>query len=125
MAIFLQTEGMTRRGPSPGAAGRAAKRLQRIRRRPSELLVGTFFRAVTRIAGLRPELVPAHMRRQLEVIGVTEEQLRRVLRNVSSLGDWPYAWEAEGDRRSADGDWLGACAAYYVGQRILLHETRL
>jgi alpha-beta hydrolase superfamily lysophospholipase len=65
-------------------------------------------------------MVPDHLRRQLRIIGVTDEQLYRVLPRMRSLADWPYAWEDEGDARAADGDWELAFSAYYVSQRILL-----
>jgi pimeloyl-ACP methyl ester carboxylesterase len=92
---------------------------------PGERLAGGFYSAVTRVAGLRTELIPAHMRRQFQVIGISDDQLARVLRSVRRLGDWPYAWEAEGDRQAAHGDALGAMVSYYVAQRLLTTETPL
>ena len=94
-------------------------------RSTGERMAGGFYTAVTRMAGLRPELIPAHMRRQFQVVGIDDAQLARVLRAVRRLGDWPYAWEAEGDRKSAHGDALGAMISYYVGQRLLTTETPL
>lgn len=96
-----------------------------IPRRPGERAVGAFFRVVTRVAGLQPALIPAHMRRQLAIIGIDETMLGRVLDGVRSLGDWPYAWEAEGDRHMADCDYYHAAASYYVAQRVLLTESPL
>ncbi len=94
-------------------------------RRPRERVAGGVFQAVTRIAGFRPEMIPDHLRRQLRIIGATDEQLRRVLPNLRSLGRWPYAWEDEGDKRAFAGDWQGAFTAYYVAQRILLAPSPL
>lgn len=93
--------------------------------RLSERATGLAFRGVTRLVGLRPEFVPSHLRRQLAVIGVDSTILARVLRNVNQLSDWPYAWEAEGDRCMADSDFAGAVVAYYVGQRVLVQDTPL
>lgn len=94
-------------------------------RRPRERVAGGMFQAVTRIAGFRPEMLPDHLRRQLRIIGATDEQLQRVLPNLRSLGRWPYAWEDEGDKRAFTGDWQGAFTAYYVAQRILLARSPL
>lgn len=94
-------------------------------RRPRERVAGGAFQAVTRMVGFRPELLPEHLRRQLRVIGATDEQVHRVLPRLRSLADWPYAWEDEGDACAADGDWPGAFAAYYVSQRILLAPSVL
>lgn len=94
-------------------------------RRARERFAGGVFQAVTRVAGFRPEMVPDHLRRQLRVIGATDEQLYRVLPRLRTLGMWPYAWEAEGDARAADGDWEGAFTAFYVAQRILLAPSPL
>lgn len=96
-----------------------------LRRRPAEWLVGNLFGAATRVSGLRLSMIPAHMRRQLEITGVQEPQLERVLRDLRSLADWPYAWEDEGDRRAAEGNWLLASVSYYVGQRLLLTDSPL
>ena len=93
--------------------------------RAGERVAGSFFRLATRWTGLRPSLVPAHLRRQLSLIGVDESNLARVLRNLRSLGDWPYAWEAEGDRLLAEGRIFDASAAWYVGQRLLLTDSAL
>lgn len=89
-------------------------------RRPRERVAGGVFRAVTRVVGFRPEMLPDHLRRQLRIIGVTDDQLRRVLPRLKSLADWPYVWEDEGDARAAQGAWSQAFSAYYVAQRILL-----
>lgn len=70
-------------------------------------------------------MIPDHLRRQLRIIGVTDAQLYRVLPRLRSLGDWPYAWEDEGDARAAERDWEGAFAAWYVAQRILLAPSPL
>ena len=94
-------------------------------RRPRERVAGGMFQAVTRVAGFRPEMIPDHLRRQLRIIGATDEQLRRVLPGLRSLGRWPYAWEDEGDKRAFAGDWQGAFTAYYVAQRILLARSPL
>ena len=94
-------------------------------RRPRERVAGGMFQAVTRVAGFRPEMIPDHLRRQLRIIGATDEQLRRVLPGLRSLGRWPYAWEDEGDRCAFIGDWEGAFTAYYVAQRILLARSPL
>lgn len=94
-------------------------------RRQRERVAGGAFQAVTRMVGFRPELLPEHLRRQLRVIGASDEQVRRVLPRLRSLGDWPYAWEDEGDARAAEGDWEGAFAGYYVAQRILLAPSPL
>ncbi len=94
-------------------------------RRPRERVAGGVFQAVTRIAGFRPAMIPDHLRRQLRIIGATDEQLHRVLPKLHSLGAWPYAWEYEGDKRAFDGDWQGAFTAYYVAQRILLAPSAL
>jgi alpha-beta hydrolase superfamily lysophospholipase len=94
-------------------------------RRPRERVAGGMFQAVTRVVGFRPEMIPDHLRRQLRIIGATDEQLRRVLPKLRSLGSWPYAWEAEGDRCAFNGDWQGAFTAYYVAQRILLARSPL
>lgn len=94
-------------------------------RRPRERVAGGMFQAVTRLAGFRPEMIPDHLRRQLRIIGATDEQLRRVLPALRSLGRWPYAWEDEGDKRAFAGDWQGAFTAYYVAQRILLARSPL
>ncbi len=94
-------------------------------RRPRERVAGGMFQAVTRVAGFRPEMIPDHLRRQLRIIGATDEQLHRVLPKLRSLGRWPYAWEDEGDRRAFAGDWEGAFTAYYVAQRILLARSPL
>lgn len=101
------------------------QRITPLPRRNRERLAGGVFQAVTRIAGFRPEMIPDHLRRQLRIIGVTDEQLYRVLPRLRSLGEWPYAWESEGDERVAAGDWEGAFAAYYVAQRILLAQSPL
>lgn len=94
-------------------------------RRNRERLAGGVFQAVTRVAGLRPEMIPDHLRRQLRIIGATDEQVARVLPRLRSLGSWPYEWEAEGDARAAEGDWSAAFTAFYVAQRILLAPTPL
>jgi alpha-beta hydrolase superfamily lysophospholipase len=94
-------------------------------RRRRERVAGGVFQAVTRVAGFRPEMIPDHLRRQLRIIGATDEQLHRVLPKLRSLGAWPYAWEAEGDHRAVEGDWQGAFTAYYVAQRILLAQSPL
>lgn len=96
-----------------------------INRRPRERVAGGMFSAVTRVAGLRPGLLPDHLIRQLYAIGVTDAQIHRVLPNLRSLGDWPYRWEAEADSRAAEGDWAGAFSAYYVAQRVLLTSSVL
>ncbi len=83
------------------------------------------FQVVTRLVGFRPEMIPDHLRRQLRVIGISDAQARRVMPALRSLADWPYAWEAEGDARAAEGDWDAAFAAYYVSQRILLGPSPL
>jgi dienelactone hydrolase len=80
---------------------------------------------MTRIAGLRPALIPEHLLRQLRILGVTDEQIARVLPTLHSLGDWPHRWEAEGDAALARGDRYAAFAAFYVAQRVLLDPTRL
>jgi pimeloyl-ACP methyl ester carboxylesterase len=98
---------------------------EEIPRRLGERFVGGFFRSVTRVSGLRPSLVPAHMRRQLQVVGIYDEQLARVLANIKRLGDWPYAWEAEGDRQAAQGNWALASASYHVAQRVLITDSPL
>jgi alpha-beta hydrolase superfamily lysophospholipase len=94
-------------------------------RRRRERVAGGVFQAVTRVAGFRPEMIPDHLRRQLRIIGCTDEQLRRVLPRLRSLGMWPYAWEDEGDSLAAAGDWQGAFTAYYIAQRILLAKSPL
>lgn len=94
-------------------------------RRPRERVAGGAFRAVARMVGFRPELLPEHLRRQLRVIGASDEQVQRVLPRLRSLADWPYAWEDEGDARAADREWDAAFAAYYVSQRILLAPSPL
>jgi alpha-beta hydrolase superfamily lysophospholipase len=94
-------------------------------RRPRERVAGGVFQAVTRLVGFRAEMIPDHLRRQLRIIGATDEQLRRVLPGLRTLADWPYSWEAEGDARAADGDWQAAFTAYYVSQRILLAPSTL
>ncbi|MCB0877712.1 MAG: alpha/beta hydrolase [Thermoleophilia bacterium] len=101
------------------------QRVTPLPRRPRERLAGGVFQAVTRLVGFRPELVPDHLRRQLRVIGVSDEQVFRVMPSLRSLADWPYAWEDEGDARAAEGDWNAAFAAYYVSQRILLARSPL
>ncbi|MCW2927472.1 MAG: hypothetical protein JWM86_1440 [Thermoleophilia bacterium] len=94
-------------------------------RRPRERVAGGVFQATTRVLGFRPSMIPDHMRRQLRVIGVSDEQVQRVLPSLRSLAAWPYAWENEGDRRAAQGDWQAAFSAYYVAQRILLAPSPL
>lgn len=94
-------------------------------RRPRERVAGGVFQAVTRVVGFRPEMIPDHLRRQLRIIGATDEQLGRVLPGLRSLGGWPYAWEDEGDTCAASADWQGAFTAYYVAQRILLADSPL
>ncbi len=101
------------------------QRVTPLRRRPRERLAGGLFQAFTRVAGFRPGLLPEHMRRQLRIIGIRDEQLDRVLPTLRTLADWPYAWEAEGDARAAERDWSSAFAAYYVAQRILLASSPL
>ena len=96
-----------------------------LRRRPRERFAGGVFQLVTRLVGFRPEMIPDHLRRQLRVIGISDEQAWRVLPSLRTLADWPYAWEDEGDARAADGDWPAAFAAYYVSQRILLGPSAL
>jgi alpha-beta hydrolase superfamily lysophospholipase len=93
--------------------------------RAGDRAAGAFFRIATRWTGLRPSLVPGNLRRQLEIIGVGEDELGRVLRNLRNLADWPYAWEAEGDRLLAEGRMFDAAAAWYVGQRLLLSDSPL
>lgn len=111
--------------PSRRESLTAAARARVVPRGLADRAVGTFFRAATRMGGLRPALVPAFMRRQLAVIGISDAELGRVLRDIRSLADWPYAWEAEADRHSAAGDHFGAAAAYYTAQRILLTDSPL
>lgn len=65
-------------------------------------------------------MMPEHMRRQLRILGASDDQLTRALLRMRSLADWPYVWEAEGDARAAVGDHDGAFAAYYAAQRVLL-----
>jgi alpha-beta hydrolase superfamily lysophospholipase len=103
----------------------SGQRLAPLPRRPRERVAGSVFQAVTRLVGFRPEMIPDHLRRQLRIIGATDQQLHRVLPSLRSLADWPYAWEDEGDARAADGDWHGAFTAYYVSQRILLADSPL
>ncbi len=93
--------------------------------RPGERVAGSFFRIAARWTGLRPSLVPSHLRRQLSLIGVDDDDLARVLRNLRNLADWPYAWEAEGDRLFSEGRTFDASAAWYVGQRLLLSDSPL
>jgi fermentation-respiration switch protein FrsA (DUF1100 family) len=102
-----------------------AQELTPLPRRPRERVAGGVFRAVTRVVGFRPEMIPDHLRRQLRLIGATDAQLDRVLPRLRSLATWPYAWEAEGDARLAAGDTQGAFTAYYVAQRILLAPSPL
>jgi alpha-beta hydrolase superfamily lysophospholipase len=94
-------------------------------RRLRERVAGATFELVTRVAGLRTSLVPEHMLRQLRILGVSDDQVERVLPTLKSLGDWPHAWEAEGDLAAARGDRYGAFAAFYVAQRVLLAPTKL
>ena len=94
-------------------------------RRPRERVAGGVFQAVTRLVGFRPEMIPDHLRRQLRIIGASDEQLRRVLPRLRSLADWPYAWEDEGDAQAAAGASHAAFTAYYVAQRILLAPSPL
>ncbi|MCU1543983.1 MAG: protein of unknown function hydrolase family protein [Microbacteriaceae bacterium] len=94
-------------------------------RRLRERVAGSTFETVTRIAGLRPTLMPEHMLRQLRILGVTDAQLGRVLPRLRSLGDWPHVWESEADAAIAGGDTYAAFAALYVAQRVLLAPTRL
>jgi len=108
--------------PGHHQRGQAIKPLPR---RTRERVAGSVFEAVTRVAGLRPSIIPEHMRRQLRIIGASDEQIARVLPRLRSLGEWPYVWEAEGDARAAEGDWRGAFAAWYVAQRILLAPSPL
>lgn len=117
-------EGPARVAIHPGHH-QSGQRITPLQRRTRERVAGGVFQAVTRLAGFRPEMIPDHLRRQLRIIGATDEQLHRVLPGLRSLGMWPYAWEAEGDARAADGDWDAAFAAYYVSQRILLSKSRL
>lgn len=111
--------------PSSSDSDNDAPQAPRRPLRAGERVAGSFFRLATRWTGLRPSLVPAHLRRQLSLIGVHEDDLARVLRNLRSLGDWPYAWEAEGDRLLAEGREFDASAAWYVGQRLLLTDSAL
>ncbi|MCW2925827.1 MAG: alpha/beta hydrolase [Thermoleophilia bacterium] len=101
------------------------QRVSPLPRRPRERVAGAVFEAVTRIAGFRPEMIPDHLRRQLRIIGATDEMLAKVLPRLRTLAEWPYAWEAEGDARAARGDWFGAFTAWYVAQRILLAPSPL
>lgn len=94
-------------------------------RRLRERVAGRTFETVTRIAGLRPSLMPEHLLRQLRIIGASDEQVARILPRLRSLGDWPHAWEADADACIARGDWHGAFAALYVAQRVLIAPTRL
>lgn len=96
-----------------------------MRRRPRERVAGSVFEAFTRLGGLRPSVMPEHMRRQLRILGVTDDMLARSLLRMRSLSDWPYVWEAEGDARAAAGDVDQAFAAYYAAQRILLTPSPL
>ncbi|MCW2960125.1 MAG: peptidase [Thermoleophilia bacterium] len=90
-----------------------------------ERLVSGAFQTLTRFAGLRPGLLPEHMRRQLRIFGASDEQVLRVLPNLRSLAEWPYHWEAEGDARAAEGDWYNAFTSYYIAQRLLMAQTPL
>ena len=103
--------------------GRFARNPLSLRNR--ERVVGAFFRTTTRWVGLRPELIPAHMRQQLRMIGIGDAELGHVVRNLRSLADWPYAWEAQGDRHAAHAEWSQAASAYYLAQRVLLTDTAL
>ena len=96
-----------------------------LRRRPRERLAGGLFQLVTRVAGLRPAMIPDHLRRQLRLIGVDAELEHRVLPRLRSLADWPYDWEAAGDAYEAAGDRERAFACFYVAQRILLQDSPL
>jgi dienelactone hydrolase len=69
--------------------------------------------------------MPEHMRRQLRILGVSDEMLSRSLLRMRSLSDWPYVWEAEGDARLAAGERSQAFAAYYAAQRILITPSPL
>ncbi|MBC7461264.1 MAG: alpha/beta hydrolase [Thermoleophilia bacterium] len=103
----------------------SSERFAPLPRRLRERVAGSTFETVTRIAGLRPTLMPEHMLRQLRILGVSDTQLGRVLPRLRSLGDWPHVWEAEADAAAAQGDAYGAFAALYVAQRVLLAPTRL
>ncbi|EFK95307.1 protein of unknown function, hydrolase family protein [sediment metagenome] len=70
-------------------------------------------------------MMPDQMRRQLRLIGSSDEQVLRVLARMRGLADWPYAWEAEADARVAAGDWHGAFTGWYVAQRILMAPSPL
>lgn len=70
-------------------------------------------------------MIPGHLRRHMQVIGVDQQTLARVLRHVRDLKDWPYAWEAEGDRRFAEEEYFQAAVSYYMGQRVLITQTPL
>lgn len=94
-----------------------------IPRRPRERLAGGAFEAVTRVAGLRAGMLPDHLRRQLSVIGVRDDQLARVLPSLTSLAGWPEAWEAEGEAQLERGDMFAAWSAFYVAQRILIAQS--
>lgn len=83
------------------------------------------FDSAARVVGMRPEFVPGHFRRQLEVVGITEPVLAGVLGSIRGVADWPYAWEHAADVLVGDGDLAGASAAYYVAQRVLVTETPL
>lgn len=105
-----------------GARDRAWRR---IRRRPSEWVTGRALRIVTRATGVRPEIVPAHVRRQLAVVGITDDMLDRVLRSIRHLDEWPTIWEAEGDQHATAGEYGLATPCYYVAQRVLLTDSIL
>ncbi|MCW2956298.1 MAG: protein of unknown function hydrolase family protein [Thermoleophilia bacterium] len=90
-----------------------------------ERVVSSAFQTFTRFAGLRPGMLPEHMRRQLRIFGASDEQVARVLPKLRSLAEWPYHWEAEGDARAAEGDWYNAFTSFYIAQRLLMAQTPL
>lgn len=98
--------------PSHGAISRRAWVQEFIQRRGARR-----YSRQLRAEGMSREALGDDYVRRLELAGLGDESLDRVLPEVRSLEAWPVQWENEGDRLLGLGDAAGASAAYYMAQR--------
>jgi pimeloyl-ACP methyl ester carboxylesterase len=76
--------------------------------------------AVAKYWGIHPALLPERHHAVFHRAGIDPADLRRTLRSIHSMDEWPLVWRAEAERHLAQGRDLAGFLCMYIAQRVII-----